>query len=77
MITKRKGESIIKDASEQGEPTFTFRAKDSLSTSVLAYYNLLAAEAGCSQEFREEIRAIVSEFYDWQAKNTDKVKKPD
>jgi len=76
-MKNKTGESIIRAAAKQDEPTFTFRAKDGLSTSVLTYYNLLTADAGCSPEFREEIRAITSEFYDWQAKNTDKVKKPD
>ena len=76
-MKNKTGESIIRAASKQDEPTFTFRAKDKLSLEVLDFYLSLSAIEGCGIEFQEDIKAIGQQFAAWRLKNTNKIKLPD
>lgn len=74
--------AMIKKARKRGEPTFTIRAKDTLSLVLLETYirelqNRIAADDKQGIDFLQEVIDIQSDFRTWRANNIDKVKMPD
>jgi len=61
----------------EGEPFFIMRAQDEITAEVFGYYLDLAAEAGCSVEFLNDLENGYKKWQDWQAENKDVVKLPD
>lgn len=76
-MKNKTGESVIRSAIKQGEPTFTIRAKDLLALETLHTYLKSAISLKCSPEFITEIGTLWQEFYDWKLANPDKMKIPD
>ena len=69
---------LLQSAWENGEPTFSFRAKDKHTLVALAaYYVSILGDEAISEGFKVEIEHILDEFSDWQRANPDKVKTPD
>jgi len=69
---------LLKSAWDNGEPTFSFRAKDRHTLVALsAYYVSILGDETVSDKFKLEIENILDEFHAWQTTNPDKVKSPD
>lgn len=73
----KTGESIIKEAKNNGEPTFTIRAKDIASMAALFHYKEECRRIGCENEFINDIERIIDEFLLWRKHNKIELKRPD
>lgn len=73
----KRNQKIIEDSEAAGIPVFVFTAKDKLSTGAILDYKSQCMDAGCGDDFIDEIAERVEEFAIWQEKNPELVKLPD
>lgn len=76
--TESKGEKIVRECQETGEPYFVFRAKDLLSPMVLSFYAKLTEDYGGEDaSFQESILHARMDMIGWQREHADRLKFPD
>lgn len=76
---KKNPIEMIQKAGQNGEPTFTLRAKDKFSTVVIQHYISLLElyPESTNQEHVAGVKEIHQEFLTWREQNEDKIKIPD
>lgn len=76
---KKNPIKMIKQAHQDGEPTFTLRAKDKFSLAIIDNYIYLLETYSSepNEEHIQGVKEIRQEFIAWREANEDKVKMPD
>lgn len=76
---KKNPIEMIQKAGQNGEPTFTLRAKDLFSLTVIDEY-IYVLESYIQDKDNEHLKGVKEirqEFMDWRKANEDKVQIPD